>query len=81
MTHLSHGISGRILSSMKHWFRCRIQECIRCSECDGTISPWTSHCPTCGQANPAKVSATVGIYLALGFVVVTLTLSALIINF
>jgi hypothetical protein len=79
MTHSNHDAVGRFVSSMKRWFQLRLQECIRCSECENAVRPWTSHCPTCGQANPARVSATAGIYLTLGFVLLTLTLSAVII--
>ena len=81
MTHSSYRIAGRIFSSMHHWLRSRMHECIRCSECESAITPWASHCPTCGQVNPARVSATVGIYLAFGFVLLTATLAALIIAF
>jgi hypothetical protein len=81
MTHSSFDIAGRILSSLKRWFHSRTQECIRCSECENAVTPWASHCPTCGQANPARVSASAGIYLAVGFVLLTSTLLALIIGF
>jgi uncharacterized OB-fold protein len=81
MTHSSHEAAGRVLSSAKHWLHCRKQEATHCRECDSPVIPWASHCPNCGQANPAKVSATAAIYLALAFALLTLTLSALIIAF
>src|SRR5262245_10396666 len=68
MSHSYQDALVRFVSSMKHWFQSRTQECIRCSACEDAISPWASHCPTCGQVNPARVSATAGIYLAIGFV-------------
>ena len=81
MTHTIYKIAGRIFSSIKRWLRSRMQECIRCSECENAVSPWASHCPTCGQANPARVSATAGVYLALGIVLLTVILSSLTIVF
>jgi hypothetical protein len=81
MTHFDQFATGRFVRSMKHWFQSRLQECTRCSACENAITPWASHCPTCGQASPARVSATAGIYLAFGFVFLTLTVSAAIIAF
>ena len=74
MTHSDQDAVVRIVSSMKHWFQNRIQECTHCSECMNAIRPWASYCPICGQANPARMSATAGIYLVLGFVLLTSTL-------
>jgi hypothetical protein len=81
MSHSDHDAAGRIVSSMMHWFHSRIQECIRCSACENAIRPWASHCPICGQANPARVSPTASIYLVLGFVLLTSTMSAVIMAF
>lgn len=78
MTHSSSELAGRIRSSVKEWFHCRMQECVRCCECGGAVSPWDSHCPTCGQENPARVSASAVVFLVLGFALLSLTLSSLI---
>jgi uncharacterized OB-fold protein len=81
MTHSSSQLPRRIRGSIVQWFRSRRQECVRCFECGNEITPFTSCCPQCGQANPAKVSLFVVVYLVLGFVLLTFTLSFLIIVF
>jgi hypothetical protein len=75
MSHLSPGLPGRRHSSIVEWFQTRIQECVHCTECQNVIIPFTSHCPKCGQANPAKVSISAALYLALGFAFLTFTLA------
>ena len=70
-------MTDRIRSTVQHWIHCRMQECVRCRECDSTVTPWASLCPRCGQANPARVSPAAGVYLALAFVLVTSMLLAL----
>ena len=77
MTHSSYEITGRILSALKHWFHSRMRECVRCIQCENAVTPWASHCPTCGQKNPARVSGSAGIYLAIGSGLLTLGLLAL----
>jgi hypothetical protein len=53
----------------------RLQECVHCRECNSEVTPFASHCPRCGQANPAKVSASAAIYPAFGgFLVLLLAL-------
>jgi hypothetical protein len=81
MTHSRSGISDRIVRSSKHWLHRRLQEFTHCSECDRAINPCASHCPTCGQANPARVSSSVGIFLTLGIVLLTSTLCLLASSF
>jgi hypothetical protein len=56
----------------------RLQECVHCRECQSEVEPFASHCPRCGQANPAKVSATAAIYPAFGGFLVLLLALALI---
>jgi hypothetical protein len=72
-------ISGS--SSIKQWFHERLHECVRCCECESAVTPWDSHCPTCGQENPARVSASAAAYLVLGFVFLAFILSFLILAF
>jgi hypothetical protein len=76
MSQSNQDALDRFISSMEHWLRIRVQECMRCSACKHSVKPWASTCRNCGQANPARVSATAGIFLALGFAILTLTLSA-----
>jgi hypothetical protein len=77
MIRSSGAIARRATDSIKRWFHSRLQECRRCSQCEGEITPWASYCPTCGQANPAKVSASAGVYLTLGIVSLALVLTVL----
>lgn len=67
MTHSSCELAGRIRSSITRWFHCRMQECVRCCSCGNAVTPWDSCCPSCGQADPSRVSSSVGVYLVLGF--------------
>ncbi len=78
MPHLSLALTGRVSSSIKRWLDSRKQEFVHCCECGGTISPWDSHCPTCGQADPSRVPASVGVYLVLAFIFLALIVSLLI---
>jgi hypothetical protein len=81
MTHSLSAIAGRVARSSRRWFfQCR-QEFTHCTECDTAIHPWSSRCPNCGQANPAKVSSSMGMFLTLGIVLLTLTLYFLTIAF
>ena len=64
MTDSSSGLMYRVRTSVEQWMHNRWQECIHCRECDSQIKPFATHCPTCGQANPAKVSATAAIRAA-----------------
>jgi hypothetical protein len=81
MNHSSQEFADRIFSSIKQWFLRRMRECTRCSQCDNAVTPWASQCPTCGQMNPARVSTTAASNLALGAVLLTVTLSVLMIAF
>jgi hypothetical protein len=56
----------------------RLQECVHCRECESAVEPFASHCPRCGQANPAKVSASAAVYPALGGILVALMAVVLI---
>jgi hypothetical protein len=81
VTHSHFTIVGRIVRSSERWLYRRMKEFTHCSECDNAITPWASRCPNCGQANPAQVSSSVGIFLALGMVLLTSTLCFLTIAF
>jgi hypothetical protein len=76
MTHSSSGLWFRVRNCVEQWVHSRLQECIHCRECDSEIKPFVTHCPTCGQANPAKVSATAAIYPAIVGIFLTLALLA-----
>ena len=78
MAHVSSGIPGRIRSSIVHWFQSRIQECVRCSGCDGATLPFVTYCPKFGQANPTQVSISAAVVLVLGFMFLAVTLSVLV---
>jgi len=65
---------GRVRTSIKQWFHDRLRECVRCCDCESAVTPWDSHCPSCGLENPARVSASAVVYLVLGFVLLTMIL-------
>ena len=67
MSTADTSLTNRVRESVKRWFQNRLQECVRCFECHGAVSPWDTNCPTCGQGNPARVSASAGIYLGIAF--------------
>ena len=77
MNHPIAGIPSRVRSSIEQWLESRKQECIHCHGCGSEIAPFDSHCPKCGQGNPAKVSTSAGVYLAAGIAILTLMLSFL----
>jgi hypothetical protein len=77
VTHSHFTIAGRIVRASKRWLYLRMQEFTHCSECDNAINAWTSRCPNCGQANPVRVSSTIGIFLTLGMVLLTSALCIL----
>jgi hypothetical protein len=77
MTHTSSGLAQRVCGSIEHWFRNRLRECVRCRGCQSEVAPLESICPRCGQANPATVSTSGVVYLALGFAFLAVTLSFL----
>ncbi len=77
MTQSSSGFAQRVCSSIEHWLRHRLRECVRCRGCQSEVAPFESICPRCGQANPARVSISGVVYLALGFVFLAVTLSFL----
>ena len=81
MNHSGSEQAGREMGPVRLWFHRRIQECVRCAQCDAAVSPWDSHCPRCGQENPARVSASAAVYLVIGFVVLAVTFSGLIFAF
>ena len=76
MTDSSSGLMYRVRTSVEQWMHNRWQECIHCRECDSQIKPFATHGPTCGQANPAKVSATAAIYPAIVSVFLLIALLA-----
>jgi hypothetical protein len=67
MTHTSFNIVVRIRASVWHWFKDRMQECVRCTGCDSAVFPFVSYCPKCGQANPTQVSTSAAVCLVLAF--------------
>jgi hypothetical protein len=71
----------RIGGFTKQWFHDRLQESVHCSECESAVTPWDSHCPNCGQENPARVSASAAVFMVLGFAFVAGILSFLILTF
>ena len=81
MNHAKSGLPDYSRGSIVRWFQTRMRECVHCRECQNLIIPFVSHCPKCGQVNPAKVSVSAAVYLALGFAVLTLTLPFLFIVF
>jgi hypothetical protein len=56
-----------------------MEECIHCRECGNEVSLVASHCPSCGQSNPAKVSLSAAVCLTVGVAAVTVALSCLIV--
>ena len=76
MTCSSPGFLYRVRDCARQWFHSRWQECVHCRECGSEITPFASHCPKCGQANPAKVSATAVIYPAIVSVLLLIALLA-----
>jgi len=68
MPHLSFGFVGGWRNAIVRWFPSRIHECVHCADCQSRVMPFASHCPRCGLANPAKVSTSAAICLAVGFV-------------
>jgi uncharacterized OB-fold protein len=65
---MSQHSSSRVRHWVERWFTRRIEECVHCSDCGHAVTPWTSRCQHCGQANPAKVSLSAAVVLAIGFV-------------
>jgi len=65
MTCSSSGLLYRVRNTARHWMHNRLQECVHCRECQSEITPFVSHCPKCGQPDPAKVSATAALYPAI----------------
>jgi hypothetical protein len=78
MTGASSKLADRIRSSI---VASRMQECVRCCECGNAITPWETCCPSCGQADPSRMSSSVGVYLVLGFLFLASAISALFIAF
>jgi hypothetical protein len=68
MAHLSFGFVGSWRRAIVRWIQARIHECAHCAECQSRVMPFASHCPNCGQANPAKLLTSAAFYLAAGFV-------------
>jgi len=75
MAYSSSGSWRRVGHSIELWCKARTQECVRCRECGSDVTLLASHCPSCGQANPAKVSLSAAVYLTIGFALVTLAIS------
>jgi hypothetical protein len=78
MTHSSSELAGRIRRSIAHWLHSRMQEFVHCSACGNAVTPWESCCPSCGQADPSRVSWSVGAYLVLGLLFLSFALTSLI---
>ena len=76
MTSSSSGLLLRVRNSVEQWVHSRLQECVHCRECKSQVKPFETHCPICGQANPAKVSATAAIYPAIVSVLLMIALLA-----
>ena len=73
MPHISFGFVGGWRNAIVRWLQARVQECGHCAQCQGKVMPFASHCPNCGQANPAKVSTSAALYLAVGLVLLVFT--------
>jgi len=78
MSHLTAQLAGRVPEPVKQWFRSRLRECVHCCQCEGDVTPWDTYCPNCGQRNPARIAACAPLYLALGFVLLAMVASGLI---
>jgi len=76
MTCSSSGFLYRVRNCARHWLHSRLQECVHCRDCGSDITPFASHCPKCGQGNPAKVSATAAVYPAIVGVLLMIALLA-----
>ncbi len=81
MTHLSSELAGRIRGSIKQWFHSRMYEFVHCCQCGGAVRPRDSYCQICGQKDPARLSASAAVYLVLGFGLLAIFLSFLILVF
>jgi len=81
MSNSSSALAGRVRHFVRQWFGDRMRECIHCCECENTVTPWDSHCPRCGQENPARVSPLAAVYLVLAFALLALILSSSILTF
>ena len=81
MTHLSIELANRIRGSIKRWFYSRMHESMHCCQCGGAVTPWDSYCPTCGQGNPVRFSASAAIYLVLAFGLLAMIISSVILAF
>ena len=60
------------------WLRNRANECVLCSACQKKTIPFAAYCHNCGQANPAKVSASAVVYLTIAIVFLAVTLPVLV---
>jgi hypothetical protein len=81
MRYLSFGFVSGWGNAIMRWFQARIQECVHCAECQSKVMPFASHCPNCGQANPAKVSTSAALGLAVGIVLLAFACFFLILAF
>jgi predicted amidophosphoribosyltransferase len=81
MTHSRAERIDRFRGSIQRWFQSRVQESVHCCQCQSPVSPWDTHCPTCGQANPARVSPSAAVYIVVAFVLLALVLSSLVLAF
>jgi hypothetical protein len=75
MSQPNSGLAQRVRSSVEDWIRNQLRESVRCRGCRSEVTPFESHCPKCGQANPAKVSTIAVVYLAIAFVILAVVLS------
>lgn len=81
MTHLSLELAGRVRGSVIDWAHRRQHESVHCFQCEGLVTPWDSCCPHCGQRDPARLSASAGLYVSLGLVMLAMVVSLLIVVF
>jgi hypothetical protein len=81
MTHSRLEWAGRIRTAVPQWFQRRLDECVHCRQCESVVTPWESYCPNCGQGDPARLSPSAAVYLVLGFALLAIVVSSLILIF
>jgi hypothetical protein len=81
MTHQCYESAARVRAFLGQWFTSRMHECAHCCQCDGHVTLWDSYCPTCGQKDPARHSKSVAAQVLLGFFLVVLVLSSVLLVF
>lgn len=81
MLHACLDRTGHFWQLCKQWCCDRRQEMVHCFACGGSVGPWTTHCPACGQVDPSRLPKSLGIYLPLGFGLLAVIVSLLIVAF